>query len=216
MTVTVLVVDDHPTFVRTLGVLLTGEGYDVVGTASDGESAVEQCLALQPDVVMMDIQMPGIGGIEATRQIVDAAPQIAVIVLTMFDGDDSVAMALRAGARGYLVKGARQDEIRRTVEMVLDGHAVITRSVVKHLPGIARERNGDDHHPFPSLTTRERDVLQAIADGLDNDAISRRLYLSQKTVRNYVSSVLTKLQVSTRSEAIVTARTNGIGSTPDA
>jgi DNA-binding NarL/FixJ family response regulator len=163
-------------------------------------------------VVLIDIQMPGIGGIEATRCIVDAAPQIAVVVLTMFDDDASVTEALRAGARGYLVKGARQEEIKRTIEMVLDGSAVIGRGAAKHLPTVAVDPAGrSGPPPFPELTDRERDVLAALADGHDNEQIARALYLSQKTVRNYVSMVLAKLHVATRAEAIVVARRQGMG-----
>lgn len=205
------VADDHATFLRTVGVLLDGLGYDVVGTASGGETAVVQCLELLPDVVLMDIQMPGLGGIEATRQIVDAAPQVAVIALTMFDDDQSVSDALRAGARGYLVKGARRDEIQRTIDLVLDGHAVIGRGVVRHLPRIAAEPRGPSTEQFPELTERERAVLTAIADGLDNQRIAGLLFLSQKTVRNYVSMIFAKLHVSTRAEAIVLARRAGLG-----
>jgi DNA-binding NarL/FixJ family response regulator len=215
MSVKLFVADDHPTFVRTLSTLLAGDGYELVGTAPDGETAVERCLSLQPDVVLMDIQMPGIGGIEATRRIVDAAPQIAVIVLTMFDDDQSVTDALRAGARGYLVKGARQDEIKRTMEMVLDGHAVIGRAVVRHLAVVAADQHRRPVQPFPELTEREREVLAAIADGCDNEEIARRLYLSQKTVRNYVSMVLAKIHAATRAEAIVKARQHGLGTDPE-
>ena len=220
MTIRLFVADDHPVFVRTLALLLTGDQpggaqqFELVGTAPDGETALERCVALQPDVVLMDLHMPGIGGIEATRRLVDAAPHIALIVLTMFDDDASVAQALAAGARGYLVKGARQSEIQRAIEMVHEGHAVLGRSVVQHLPGLASPaRRAPLAPPFPELTQREREVLAAVADGLDNAAISRRLHLSQKTVRNYVSLIFTKLHVESRAAAVVTARTNGLGST---
>lgn len=219
MTIRLFVADDHPVFVRTLSLLLSGDPlaenptFELVGTAPDGETAVERCVALQPDVVLMDLHMPGIGGIEATRWLVDAAPHIGIIVLTMFDDDASVAEALAAGARGYLVKGARQGEIQRAIEMVHEGHAVLGRSVVQHLPALASPtRRAPLPPPFPELTEREREVLNALADGLDNAAISRRLHLSQKTVRNYVSLIFTKLHVDSRAAAVVMARTNGLGS----
>ncbi|MBI4884001.1 MAG: response regulator transcription factor [Actinobacteria bacterium] len=218
MTIRLFVADDHPVFVRTLALLFsgdqTGEGQDfeLVGTAPDGETAVERCVALQPDVVLMDLQMPGIGGIEATRRLVDAAPHIAVIALTMFDDDASVSEALAAGARGYLVKGSRQSDIQRVIEMVHEGHAVLGRAVVQHLPALASpSRRIPALPPFPELTQREREVLDSLADGLDNAAISRRLHLSQKTVRNYVSLIFAKLHVESRAEAVVKARTKGLG-----
>lgn len=220
VTIRLFVADDHPVFVRTLSLLLSGDPaeqsppFELIGSAPDGETAVQRCLALQPDVVLMDLHMPGIGGIEATRQLASAAPNIAIIVLTMFDDDASVAEALAAGARGYLVKGARQSEIQRAIEMVHEGHAVLGRSVRQHLAALASpQRRVPLPRPFPELTDREREVLDAIADGLDNAAIARRLHLSQKTVRNYVSLVFAKLQVESRAEAIVLARTNGLGAT---
>lgn len=217
MTIRLFVADDHPVFVRTLTLLLGGDqpgqsqNFELVGSAPDGETAVERCVALQPDVVLMDLHMPGIGGIEATRRLVDAAPHIAIIVLTMFDDDASVAQALAAGARGYLVKGSRQSDIQRTIEMVHEGHAVLGRSVVQHLPVLASPAKLPRESPFPELTQREREVLDALAAGLDNSAISRRLHLSQKTVRNYVSLIFAKLHVASRAEAVVQARTQGLG-----
>jgi DNA-binding NarL/FixJ family response regulator len=220
VTIRLFIADDHPVFVRTLTLLFGGDehvdsqSFQLVGSASDGETAVQRCVALQPDVVLMDLHMPGIGGIEATRRLVAAAPHIAVIVLTMFDDDGSVAEALSAGARGYLVKGSRQSDIQRAIEMVHEGHAVLGRSVVQHLPALANPAaRVPAPPPFPELTMREREVLDALADGLDNASISRRLHLSQKTIRNYVSLIFAKLHVHTRAEAVVKARTHGLGTT---
>jgi DNA-binding NarL/FixJ family response regulator len=207
----VLIADDHASFVRAVSTLLGAmDEFEVVGTASDGDEAVRRALELQPDVVLMDIHMPGLNGIDATHRITDAAPHIAVLVLTMFDADDSVVAAIRAGARGYLLKGSRQDELARALRAVHAGDAIFGAPLARRLGALVD--GGRAETPFPELSERERDVLNVLATGANNSAIAQRLALSEKTVRNYVSSIFTKLAVSTRAEAIVTARAAGLGS----
>lgn len=209
----VLVVDDHPTFVRAVSMLLTADGsIDVIGSAANGAEAIDLAIDQQPDVVLMDLNMPGMNGIDATEQIVQAVPHVAVIVLTMFDDDDSVVSAIRRGARGYLLKGARQDEIRRAVHAAYGGEAIFGAGVARKLAGLLEASpTAASTAPFPQLTPRELEVLDLVAQGLDNQAISRALFLSDKTVRNYVSMVLAKIHVATRAEAIVVAREAGLG-----
>ena len=219
MTIRVLVADDHETFARAVGLLLDGDpDIDVVGQATDGASAVELAMTLQPDVVLMDINMPGVDGIEATARIVDAAPHIAVIVLTMFDDDDNVAAAMQRGATGYLLKGARQEQIRRAVHGAHAGEAILDASVARRLKDVFSSAGGGrgvggrtSGARFPQLTERELDVLDRMAAGLDNPTIARSLFLSEKTVRNYVSGIFGKLHVDSRAEAIVLGREAGLG-----
>jgi DNA-binding NarL/FixJ family response regulator len=181
----VVVVDDHPTFVRAVSLLFDGDpGIDVVATASDGDEAVDRVMAHQPDVVLMDISMPSLDGIEATRRIVDAAPHVAVVVLTMFDDDGKVGAAIAAGARGYLLKGAPQEEIRNAVRAAGGGQAIFGPAVARRLAGLVSGGPAEPP-PFVQLTEREREVLDRLAAGLDNASIARSLYLSEKTVRNY-------------------------------
>jgi len=187
----VLVADDHPLFCDGLAALLTdGPGTELAGAAATGTDAVDLARETQPDVVLMDLHMPGMNGIEATRRIVASCPQTAVLVLTMFDEDSWVLSALRAGARGYLLKGANRDQIRCAI------HAAAAPSP-----------------PFPQLTGRERQVLDLLAQGRANTAIATRLSLSHKTVRNHVSNILAKLQVTDRAQAIIQARDAGMGQT---
>jgi DNA-binding NarL/FixJ family response regulator len=208
----VLLADDHPVFRRGLRMLLDAqsEGAEIVGEASNGLEAVELARELQPDVVVMDLQMPELNGIEATQRIVEESPHIGVLVLTMFEDDDSVFAAMRAGARGYLLKGADQAEIVRAIHAVGSGEAIfgphIARRVMDFFSG---ERTAV---PFPDLTAREREVLELVAQGRSNAEITRTLVLSPKTVRNHVSNVFTKLQVADRAQAIVRAREAGLGS----
>lgn len=210
-TVRLAVVDDHPTFVRAVTMFLAGDAeIDVVATASDGAEAIDVIIAEQPDVVLMDLGMPGVDGVAATAAISEAVPHAAVLVLTMFDDDDKIAAAMRAGARGYLLKGATRSEIRGAIIAAAAGQAIFGAALAHRLRGLfgpttARSR------PFPALTDRELDVLDCVAAGLDNAATARALYLSEKTVRNYVSLVLTKLGVASRAEAIVLAREAGLG-----
>jgi DNA-binding NarL/FixJ family response regulator len=208
-----LVADDSAPFRAGLAALLQSvDGLVLVGEATDGDEAIRAALELQPDVVLMDVNMPGRNGIEATRAIVSSAPHIAVLVLTMHEGDDSVFAAVQAGARGYLVKGARQAELLRAVRSVAEGGAVfgpaIARRMVDFFAAAARASLAE---PFPGLTAREREILDLIARGRANAQIAEQLVLSTKTVRNHVSSVFTKLQVVDRAQAIVKAREAGIG-----
>jgi DNA-binding NarL/FixJ family response regulator len=213
VSVRLLVVDDHPTFVRAISVMLEADDdIDVVGTAADGSEAVDAVIAHQPDVVLMDIGMPNTNGIDATSAILDIAPHVAVVMLTMFEDDEKVAAAMRAGARGYLLKGATRDEIRGAVAAAAAGQAIFGTTVARRLRSLFAV---DDHQgtsrPFAQLSDRELGVLDCVAAGLDNTATAHALFLSEKTVRNYVSLILTKLAVATRSEAIVAAREAGLG-----
>jgi DNA-binding NarL/FixJ family response regulator len=213
VTTTVLVADDHPTFRRGLGALFQSlDGFTVVGEAADGETAVALVAQLRPDVVVMDLNMPGVNGVEATRRIVADNPDVAVLVLTMLDEDESVFAAMRAGARGYIVKGADTDDVLRALESVARGDAVFGPAVATRvLSYLTRPLSARDPVLFPELSDREREVLELIARGKSNSDIARELVVSPKTVRNHVSSVFTKLQVSDRSEAIVRARRAGLG-----
>ncbi|GAA3445158.1 response regulator [Planomonospora venezuelensis] len=211
----VLLADDHPVYRDGLRMMLASTGaVDVVATAADGAEAVVLAGRLRPDVVVMDLQMPGLGGIEATRRIVSAHPGTGVLVLTMHDDDESVFAAMLAGARGYLVKGADQGEILRAITAVASGEAIfgpaLAGRVTAYFARLATLRPTVEE-PFPQLTAREREVLDLIAAGLPNRAIAERLVLSPKTIRNNVSNVLAKLQVADRAEAIIRARDAGLG-----
>ena len=209
----VLIVDDHTLFRDGLRAVLNSvPDTEVVGEAATGDEAIAQAVALQPDVVLMDIQMPGVNGIQATRRIVHASPHIGVIIVTMFKDDDSIFAAMRAGARGYVLKGADQDEMLRAIRAVARGEALFG-------PGIAaRLMSFFDAPPpvtpaeiFPELTDREREVLELIAQGHNNTEIAAHLVLSPKTVRNHVSNIFSKLQVADRAQAIIRAREAGLG-----
>ena len=209
----ILVADDSAAFRAGLAALLASvDGVMLSGEATSGEEAVERALDLQPDIVLMDLNMPGCNGIEATRAIVSAAPHIAVLVLTMHEDDESVFSAVQAGARGYLVKGARQAELLRAVRTVSEGGAVfgpaIARRMVDFFSAAAQAASAAT---FPELTARERQILDLIARGRSNAQIAEQLVLSTKTVRNHVSSIFTKIQVVDRAQAIVKAREAGIG-----
>ena len=209
----VLVVDDHPIVRDGLAALLTSrDEIEAVEVATDGAAAVARVDEWQPDVVVMDLHMPGVGGVEATAEITRSSPHVAVLILTMLDDDDSLFAAMRAGARGYLVKGAAQDEILRAVLAVASGEAIFGPAVAgRVLDYFFREPPGQTNKLFPELTERERQVLELIAHGLSNPVIGERLGLSEKTVRNYVSNVFTKLHVADRARAIVLARDAGMG-----
>jgi DNA-binding NarL/FixJ family response regulator len=206
----VLLADDHELFTTGLQALLATEpGVQLVGLASTGHEAVRAAAELRPDVVVMDLHMPGLGGIEATRQIVAAQPDVAVLVLTMFEDADTVLTAMRAGARGYLLKGANRAQLCEAIATVADGQVVLGTAPAAHV--LAASATSGEPYPFPRLTDRERDILALVATGLDNRAIARRLSLSEKTIRNNVSAILTKLAVPDRSRAIVAARDAGLG-----
>lgn len=211
----VLLADDHPVFRHGLRALLGAlPGVEVVAESADGADAVRLALSERPDVVVMDLQMPGLDGVSATRRIIGAAPEVGVLVLTMFDDDESVFAAMRAGARGYLVKGSDSPEVQRAIAAVAAGEAIFGPGVAERVLGyLTRPLSGQDDVVFPQLTDRERDVLELIAAGHGNAAIAARLSLSPKTIRNNVSSIFGKLQVVDRSEAIVRARRAGLGIT---
>jgi DNA-binding NarL/FixJ family response regulator len=211
----VLVADDHPLFRKGLRTAIeAGDRVEVVGEAATGVEAVALALELQPDVVVMDVQMPERNGIEATREIVAQSPHVGVLVLTMFEDDDSVFAAMRAGARGYLLKGSDQDEIERAIRAVSSGEAIFGPAIATRLMAYFAASPGGPAQAFPELTAREREVLELIAQGHSNTAIAERLVLSQKTVRNHVSNIFTKLQVLDRAQAIVKAREAGLGAEP--
>lgn len=207
----IVVADDHPLFrdgLRTLAAL--EDGLELVGEAETGAVAVELALDLEPDVVVMDLHMPGLNGIEATRRIVESQPDVGVLVLTMFEDEDSVFAAMRAGARGYLLKGAGHDEVVRAVEAVARGEAIFGPSIAARVIEFF-SRPAQPPQPFPELTEREREILELIAQGRSNGDIAAHFVLSPKTVRNNVSSIFTKLRVADRAQAIVRAREAGLG-----
>jgi DNA-binding NarL/FixJ family response regulator len=211
MTIRVVLADDHPVVRAGLAALLTSlPGIEVVGVASTGREAVREVITSRPDVAVLDLQMPDLDGFAATRELARSAPDTAVLVLTMFEDDDSVFAAMRAGARGYLVKGAEQEEIARAIRAVAAGEAIFG-------PGVARRvltffsAPPPAADPFPELTTRERQILDLIAAGLSNPAIADRLNLASKTVANNVSTIFTKLGIADRSTAIIQARNAGLG-----
>ncbi|WP_224276388.1 response regulator [Nocardioides lacusdianchii] len=207
----VVLVDDHPVVLGGLRALLDSlPDFEVVGTATDGEAGVREVVLTKPDVVLMDIRMPGIDGLEATRRIRQSASGVAVLVLTMFDDDDTVFGAMRAGAQGYLLKGADQAEIDRAIRAVVAGEAIFSPGVAQRVLGyFAAPPPVAD--PFPELTAREREVLDLMAAGERNQMIADRLFLSPKTVANHISSIFVKLAVADRSAAIVRARRGGLG-----
>ena len=208
----VLIVDDHTPFRQGLRALLNSlTEMEVAGEAENGEEAIRKAAKLQPDVILMDIQMPGMNGIEATRLIYQSSPHIGVIVLTMFEDDDSVFSAMRAGARGYLLKGADQTEILRAIHSVRNGEALFGPGIARRLINFFAQFDSKTPHPFPELTEREREVLDLLAHGMCNTEIATRLVISQKTVRNHVSNIFSKLQVVDRAQAIIRARDAGLG-----
>ena len=207
----IVVIDDNAVFRRGMQNLFAAiEDIEVIGVAADGASGVDAVLELQPDIALMDLAMPGLPGIEATRKLTAAAPHIGVVVMTMLEDDDAVLQALRAGARGYLVKGARQNEILDVIRGVHAGRAVIGATVARQLAALVA--GGAPGEPFPDLTARERDVLAALAGGASTAQVAGRLGLSDKTVRNHVSSILTKLEVPDRMQAVLKAREAGLRS----
>ena len=209
----VLVVDDHPMFRDGLRALLASSpDAELVGEAATGEEALALTAELRPDLVVMDVQMPGIDGIETTRRVLRESPEVRVLVVTMFEDDATVFSAMRAGARGYVLKGANYAEMLRAIKAVGDGEAVFGPQIASRLADyFASIRPAEPPQVFPELSEREREILDLIAGGLKNPEIARRLYLSPKTVRNHVSNILTKLQVADRTQAIIRAREAGLG-----
>ena len=208
----VVVVDDHPMFRLGMTALLASlPDVEVAGEAGSVEDAVAVVDASRPDVVIMDLQLPDGSGVTATERILSRRPDLGVLVVTMFADDDAVFAAMRAGARGYLVKGAGQDEIERAVRAVANGEVILGPPVAQRAAALFAVRSSAAAAPFPDLSEREHEVLDLLARGLDNHAIARRLTISEKTVRNHVSNIFTKLQVPDRPRAIVKAREAGLG-----
>lgn len=208
----VLIADDHPLFRDGVRALFGSvPEMELVGEATTGDEAIGLAERFQPDVILMDIKMPGTNGIEATRRILQTSPHIGVLVVTMFEDDDSVFAAMRAGARGYLLKGADQEDILRAVRAVAQGEAIFGPSIAQRLIQFFASPLAAAPQPFPELTDREREILQLIAQGQSNTEIARRLHVAEKTVRNHVSNIFSKLQVVDRAEAIVRAREAGLG-----
>ena len=208
----ILIADDHPVFRYGLRALLQAEpATEVVGEAMTGNEAIALATSLQPDVILMDLNMPGINGIEATRRILATNPRINILVLTLLDDDDSVFAAMRAGARGYLLKGAEGEETVRAIHAVSSGEAIFSPSIARRLMQyFGAPRPTAPPQAFPDLTEREREILTLIAQGYTNMAIAEQLVLSPKTVRNHVSNIFSKLQVADRAEAIIRARDAGL------
>ena len=209
----VLIADDHTLFRDGLRALLGSiPDVEVAGEAATGDEAIARAAEVRPDVVLMDIQMPGLNGIEATRRVLAANPATGVLMLTMFEDDDSVFAAMRTGARGYILKGADQAEMLRAIRAVASGEALFGPAIAARL--IAFFAGGAQPAPpvpFPDLTDREREVLALIAAGRSNAEIADGLFLSPKTVRNHISNIFGKLQVADRAQAIVRARSAGLG-----
>ena len=206
----VLIADDHLFYREGLRVMLGAiPELQLVGEAANGDEAIERALALQPDVVLMDLKMPGASGLEATRRIVRQSPHIGVLVLTMFD-DDSVFAAMQAGARGYLLKDARLEDVVRAIDAVGRGEAIFSPSIAQRLLSYFAT-NRPAAVTFPELTEREREILALIAHGQTNEQIAEQLVVSIKTVRNHVSTIFSKLQVADRAQAVVRAREAGLG-----
>ncbi len=214
----VLIADDHPLFRSGMRALLDAvPNIVVVGEATSGEEAVELAARLQPDVVVMDLQMPGVSGVEATRRILEAGPSVGILMVTMFEDDYSVFAAMRAGAKGYVLKDTAEEDMLHAIRAVGRGEAIFSPAVARRVRDFFKGvRSGADAQAvparaFPELTAREREVLDLIAQGLSNPEIATRLYLSPKTVRNHVSNIFAKLQVADRARAIVRAREAGLG-----
>jgi DNA-binding NarL/FixJ family response regulator len=206
-----ILADDHPVFVSGLRAVLDAEAdLAVLAVAKDGKEAVAAATEHTPDVAVLDINMPGADGLAVTRHIRDAGLATRVLVLTMFDDDDNVLAALRAGAYGYVLKGAGPDEIVSAIRAVARGEAVFGSGIAARMLGHF-SRPATAAAPFPQLTDREHEVLRLIARGADNPAVARRLGVSAKTVRNHVSNIITKLQVTDRTAAILRARDAGLG-----
>jgi DNA-binding NarL/FixJ family response regulator len=211
MTLRIVVADDHAIVREGLRALLAAvDGYELVGTAGTGPEAVRAAVTLKPDVIVMDIQMPETNGIDATREIVRVAPDVAILMLTMFEDDESVFAAMRAGALGYVLKGASPENMIRAIGAVASGEAIFGTGVARRALAFLTAPH-TEKTPFAELTPREREVLGLIATGIGNAAIAARLGLAPNTVSNHISNIFAKLQVASRAEAIVRARSAGLG-----
>jgi DNA-binding NarL/FixJ family response regulator len=212
MTIRVLVADDHPIVRGGLTALLDSlPDVEVAGVAADGREAVRLAVTERPDVALLDLRMPELDGIAATRELGRVAPEVAVLVLTMLDDDDSVFAAMRAGARGYLVKGVEQDDIARAIRSVASGEAIFGPGVAQRVLSFLHAPPPGQEQAFPELTAREHQILDLLAAGLNNGAIAERIGAAPKTVANNVSTIFAKLQVADRAQAIVRARDAGLG-----
>jgi DNA-binding NarL/FixJ family response regulator len=209
----VLIADDHTLFRDGLRALLASiQDIEVVGEAASGKDAVKLAAEQQPDVILMDIQMPDLNGIEATRQILRTSPHIGIIALTMFQDDDTVFAMMRVGARGYVLKGADQAVLLRAVHAVASGESLFSPEIAARLMQFfANLEPASRPELFPELTEREREILSFIADGQTNAEIAEKLVISPKTVRNHVSNIFSKLQVADRAQAALRAREAGLG-----
>ena len=208
-----LIADDEPAFRSGLRALLkSADELALVGEAATGGEVIRLAAELQPDIILMDINMPGVNGIEATRRILNTSPHIGILILTMFEDDDSVFAAMRAGARGYLLKGSLKAEILRAIQTVGGGGVVfgaaIAQRMMRYFAGVKPIESSD---LFPELTDREREILSLIAEGRNNNDIAQRVGLSGKTIRNHITNIFNKLQVADRAQAIVRAREAGLG-----
>ena len=214
-TLRILIAEDHPLFRKGMVSLLSSvPEFEVVGEAATGEEAVVRAAQLQPDVILMDLQMPLVNGIEATRRILQESPSVRILVVTLFEDEDSVFMALRAGARGYVLKDADEEVVVHAIRAVGRGEAIFSPAVASRvLAYFAASPPGGGAPPqaFPTLTEREREILNLIAQGHPNPSIATQLSLSTKTVGNYVSNIFTKLRVADRTQAIIRAREAGLG-----
>jgi DNA-binding NarL/FixJ family response regulator len=213
-TLRILIAEDHPLFRKGVISLLSSVlEFEVIGEAATGEEAVARAAQLQPDVVLMDLQMPEVNGIEATRRILQESSNIRILMVTLFEDDDSVFMALRAGARGYVLKDADEEEMVHAIRAVGRGEAIFSPAIATRLLAFfaASPPGSAPPQAFPTLTARERQILHLIAHGHPNPSIARQLSLSTKTVGNYVSNIFTKLQVADRAQAIIRAREAGLG-----
>lgn len=210
------IADDHTLFRDGLRALFASvPDMQVVGEAATGEGAIEGVIDTVPDVVLMDVRMPDLNGIKATRSILRASPHVGIVVVTMLKADDSVFAAMRAGARGYVLKGADQEEMLRTIRAVAAGEAHFGPEIAERLMHFFAGLRPDTSNAFPELTDREIEVLELIAQGRNNANIAQQLVISPKTVRNHVSNILSKLQVADRAEAMIRAREAGLGDQPN-
>jgi DNA-binding NarL/FixJ family response regulator len=213
-TLRILIAEDHPLFRKgVISLLSSVPEFEVVGEAATGEEVVLRAADLQPDVILMDLQMPEVNGIEATRRILQESPSVRILVVTLFEDDESVFMALRAGARGYVLKDSDEEEMLASIRAVGKGEAIFSPAIATRVLAFfaASPPGGIPPRAFPTLTEREREILNLIAQGHPNPSIARQLSLSAKTVGNYVSNIFTKLQVADRAQAIIRAREAGLG-----
>ena len=211
-TLRILIAEDHPLFRKGMIFLLSSvPEFEVVGEATTGEEAVTRAAELRPDVILMDLQMPEVNGIEATKRIMQDSPSVRILVVTLFEDDDSVFSALRAGARGYVLKDADEEEMILSIRAVSRGEAIFSPAIAERVLAYFASPIPAPPQAFPTLTDREREILNLIAQGHPNPSIAKQLSLSTKTVGNYVSNIFTKLQVADRAQAIIRAREAGLG-----